>query len=153
MRGRIDWKYACALELTDAGFDASVLCEFRARLLEGKQEAVLLTTLLTRLCMEGLLAGRGKQRTDSTHVLAAITMLNRLECLGETLRQALNVLATEAPDWLSAWLPSAWAERYVHRFEEYCLPAKKDEQYALASLIGADGLHILTHIDQQTEWQ
>ncbi len=129
-----------------------VLCEFRARLLKGKHEEVLFTTLLTRLRAEGFLARHGKQRTDSTHVLAAITMLNRLECIGETLRQALNVLATVVPDWLGAWLPAGWSERYAHRFEEYRLPAKKDERYALASLIGADGLQLLAHIDQQTEW-
>ena len=35
VRGRIDWKYALALELTDPGFDASVLSEFRTRLIEG----------------------------------------------------------------------------------------------------------------------
>jgi transposase len=33
VRGRIDWKYALALELTDPGFDASVLSEFRMRLI------------------------------------------------------------------------------------------------------------------------
>src|SRR5229473_1914242 len=31
IRGRIDWKYALGLELTDAGIDASVLSEFRTR--------------------------------------------------------------------------------------------------------------------------
>jgi len=31
VRARIDWKYALALELTDPGFDSSVLCEFRKR--------------------------------------------------------------------------------------------------------------------------
>jgi hypothetical protein len=35
VRARIDWKYALCLELEDPGFDASVLCEFRARLLAG----------------------------------------------------------------------------------------------------------------------
>jgi transposase len=33
VRARIDWKYLLGLELTDPGFDASVLCEFRSRLL------------------------------------------------------------------------------------------------------------------------
>src|ERR671920_1289491 len=33
VRGRIDWKYLLALDLADAGFDFSVLCEFRSRLL------------------------------------------------------------------------------------------------------------------------
>jgi transposase len=35
VRGRIDWKYLLCLELDDPGFDHSVLCEFRTRLLEG----------------------------------------------------------------------------------------------------------------------
>jgi transposase len=38
MRGRIDWKYFLGLERTDAGFDASVLSEFRSRLLEHQAE-------------------------------------------------------------------------------------------------------------------
>src|SRR5918993_3684082 len=42
VRGRIDWKYALALELTDSGFDFSVLSEFRDRLVEGEQETLLL---------------------------------------------------------------------------------------------------------------
>ncbi len=62
MRGRIDIKYALSLELTDPGFDASVLREFRARLITGHAEEQLLTAMLT------LFKERGKQRTDSTHV-------------------------------------------------------------------------------------
>ena len=100
VRSRIDWKYLLGLELTDPGFDASVLCEFRTRLVSGAAEQRLLDRLLT-LCRErGLLKARGRQRTDSTHVLAAIRGLNRLECLGETMRQALNGLAVVAPEWL-----------------------------------------------------
>src|SRR5438309_11132929 len=40
VRARIDWKYLLGLELTDPGFDASVLCEFRSRLLDGGAEGV-----------------------------------------------------------------------------------------------------------------
>src|SRR5947199_8802950 len=68
VRGRIDWKYALALELTDPGFDASVLSEFRTRLLHGEAEHLLLETLLTLLQEHGLLKARGTQRTDSTHI-------------------------------------------------------------------------------------
>src|ERR671914_117308 len=46
VRSRIDWKYVLRLELTDPGFDASVLSEFRARLLDGQAERRLLDTLL-----------------------------------------------------------------------------------------------------------
>jgi transposase len=44
-----------------------------------------------------LLKARGKQRTDSTHVLAAVRAINRLQCVGETMRSALNALAVAAP--------------------------------------------------------
>src|SRR5919199_3330469 len=69
VRGRIDWKYALCLELEDPGFDASVLSEFRTRLLQGEIESLLLETLLTLLQDRGLLKARGTQRTDSTHIL------------------------------------------------------------------------------------
>ncbi len=144
VRSRIDWKYALGLELTDPGFDASVLSEFCDRLLTGDATQLLFERMLERLLARGLLKQRGRVRTDSTHILAAIRALNRLECVGETLRQALNTLATVAPDWLRSWAPSAWYERYGRRFEEYRLPPGKAERYALAEQIGADGSALLT---------
>src|ERR687894_2398825 len=78
VRGRIDWKYALGLELTDAGVDFSVLSEFRKRLLAGSQEDLLLDKLLERCRTLGLLKARGPQRMDSTHVLAAVRGLSRL---------------------------------------------------------------------------
>jgi transposase len=83
-RGRIDWKHLLALDLADAGFDHSVLCEFRARLLRHQATERLLERVLEAAREGGLLKARGRQRTDSTHVLAAIRTLNRLELVGET---------------------------------------------------------------------
>src|SRR5215207_2373738 len=84
VRVRIDWKYLLSLELADAGFDHTVLCEFRARLLDGGAAERLLTRMLDGAHEAGLLKARGRQRTDSTHVLAAVRALNRLELLAET---------------------------------------------------------------------
>lgn len=95
MCGWIDWKCALGLSLTDHGFDHTVLSEFRTRLLAGEAERLLLDTLLQRLAECGLVKPRGRQRTDSTHVLAAVRRLNRLERVGETLRAALNELAVD----------------------------------------------------------
>jgi transposase len=100
VRARIDWKYSLSLALDDPGFDASVLCEFRTRLVCGGLEQRLLDLMLEHFRAHRLLKARGKQRTDSTHVLAAIRAVNRLECVGETMRAALNSLAVAAPDWL-----------------------------------------------------
>ncbi len=150
VRARIDWKYALALDLTDPGFGASVLCEFRQRLIAGNAELLLFETMLTLFREQGLIKAKGRQRTDSTHVLAAIQTLNRLECVGETLRHALNTLAAAAPAWLQAWVPAVWFDRYSRRFAEYCLPAEKPARYALAEQIGTDGLLLLRMIDDPT---
>ena len=100
VRGRIDWKYLLGLELADPGFDHTALTAFRQRLLTAGVEQTLLDELLRRAQALGLLKARGRQRIDSTRILAAIRTLNRLECVGETLRHALNELSRTAPDWI-----------------------------------------------------
>jgi transposase len=147
VRGRIDWKYALGLELTDPGFDHTVLSEFRGRLVAGEAGLLLLDTLLVRSRELGLLKRRGRQRTDSTHVLAAVRTLNRLERVGETLRAALNELASAAPDWLQALAPAAWYERYGERVENHDLPESEAERRELALVIGADGRQLLQALE------
>jgi transposase-like protein DUF772 len=144
VRGRIDWKYALGLELTDPGFDASVLSEFRKRLVQGGAEQLLLDTLLTLFKERGWLKARGRQRTDSTHVLAKIRALNRLVCVGETLRAALNCLAVVAPDWLLEHSSLEWVKRYGHRVEGTHFPTGQAEQQAAAEMIGQDGAALLS---------
>ncbi len=150
VRARIDWKYALGLELTDCGFDASVLCEFRARLLSGSAEQHLLDTLLTQFREAGLLKVRGKQRTDSTHVLGAIRALNRLECVGEAMRYTLNQLAGLAPEWLREHSQRDWVDRYGPRVDEYRLPSGQEKRQALAELIGRDDWELLTAVFDTT---
>ena len=87
VRSRIDWKYILALPLDDPGFDFSVLSEFRQRLLEGKSEAILLDKLLEQCERLDLLKGKKQQRTDSTHVIAAMRGLSLLELVGEMMRR------------------------------------------------------------------
>ena len=147
VRARIDWKYLLSLDLTDPGFDFSVLSEFRDRLLAGSAVERLLDKLLERCRALGLLTARGQQRTDSTHVLAAIRVLNRLELVAETLRAALNALATVAPAWLQAVSPLAWYERYSRRIEESRLPKANDEREAYAHTVGEDGFMLLDALD------
>ncbi len=111
VRGRIDWKYALGLELSDPGFDASVLSEFRERLVAGQAETLLLDVLLERCKQRGWLKAGGKQRSDSTHVLACVRSLSNLECVGETLRATLDDMARVAPDWLASQITPEWFER------------------------------------------
>src|SRR5918912_1276703 len=111
VRGRIDWKYALGLELTDPGFHFGVLAEFRARLVAGRAEHLLLDRMLERFKERGLVKPRGKRRTDSTHVLAAVHDLHLLELVGETLRAALGDLAAVVPDWVREVAQPVWFKR------------------------------------------
>src|SRR5918992_1716372 len=148
VRARIDWKYLLGLELDDPGFDFSVLSEFRDRLLAGSAEALLLNKLLERCRALGLLKARGQQRTDSTHVLAAIRVLSRLELVAETLRAALNELATVVPDWLQRLAPLEWYERYGKRIEDTHLPRDQAARESYAQTVGEDGFRVLDALER-----
>ncbi len=148
VRERIDWKYALGLELGDAGFDYSLLSAFRTRLVENQAETLLLDRLLEVCQQRGWLKQGGKQRTDSTHVLARVRSLSNLECVGETLRAALDDLAELSPDWLVKQVAPDWFERYSHRVENYRLPKAESQRTALAHQMGADGVHLLAVLSQ-----
>jgi transposase len=139
VRGRLDWKDLLGLELTDAGFDASVLSEFRARLIDQHVEERVLEKMLTLFQQKGWLKARGRQRTASTHVLAKIRALNRVRCVWETMRAALNRLAVAAPDWLRAPSHPAWVERSGPRSEASRSPLGEAERLAFAEAIGQQG--------------
>ena len=149
VRDRISWKYLLGLALDDPGFDASVLSEFRTRLLKDNPTTLLLDAVL-ELCRDaGLLKTRSKQRTDSTYVLANIRDLSRLETVAETLRHALNQLAVQAPEWLRLHAEAAWVKRYGKRITEYRLPRADAERHELVEIIGKDGYRLLEALYQQ----
>lgn len=154
VRSRIDWKYALGLSLTDPGFDHSVLCEFRGRLIAGGAEERLLNTILVRCRELKLLSERGRQRTDSTHVLAAVRGLNRVQCTAESLRHALNSLAIAAPDWIGNHCRPEWVERYGTRPDHARLPKSEAKRRAYAEVIGQDGFELLEMIasDEAAQW-
>jgi transposase len=150
VRARIDWKYALSLDLADSGFDYSVLSEFRRRLVAGGQEQLLLDRLLARLAERGLVKARGRQRTDSTHVLTAVRALNRLELVAEAMRAALNAVAAAAPDWLRAVAPPEWHRRYDRRVEDTRLPSTAAARERYGREVGADGAALLAALDAPT---
>lgn len=146
VRSRIDWKYMLGLRLDDPGFDYSVLSEFRQRLLQGKAEALLLEKVLERCETLDLLKGKKKQRTDSTHVIAAVRALSLLELVGETMRRVLDEAAQVAPDWLRIHMREEWIKRYARRFDGYGLPTSKAKREELAVAIGEDGVFLMQPI-------
>lgn len=154
VRARIDWKYALGLDLDDPGFDHTVLTGFRDRLLAHGLEEKVLDLVLARLSELGLVGAGGRQRTDSTHVLAAVRTLNRIEMVGEILRAALEALAAAAPDWLAGWLPPEWVTRYPARVDAYRLPASEAKRRAWVLQAGADGYRLLQAVQASDapEW-
>ncbi|WP_234021402.1 transposase [Streptomyces sp. 142MFCol3.1] len=109
---RIDFKYAMAMELDDPGFHHSVLADFRDRLAEGDRADRLLDLALARLKEAGLVRERTTQRTDSTHVLAAVRDLTPLELITEAVRAALEEVVGTFPHLLDELVDEDWGRRY-----------------------------------------
>jgi transposase len=144
VREKISWKYALGMSLSDPGFDASVLSEFRARLVAHGLEEQVLDVLLARLGELGLVTAGGKQRTDSTHVLGAVRDLNRLELAGESVRAVLEALAVAAPGWLPTVIDLGdWTKRYGARVDSWRLPTSQAKRQQLAQTYGSDALTLL----------
>jgi transposase len=144
VRTRIDWKYALGLDLADPGFDHSVLSEFRGRVAAGSLEQVVLDALLARLAAEGLVRAGGKQRTDSTHVVAAVAALNRLELAGESVRAALEALTAAHPAWVAQRVCVAdFTRRYGTPMTSWRPPASQARQDELAIAYARDGYAVL----------
>lgn len=157
VRARIDWKYALGLELDDPGFNFSILSEFRQRLVNNQEQTMLLDEFLQEVVKRGWMRARGKQRSDSTHVFAAIRSLNRLELVGETMRRALNELAVETPEWLQGIAKPDWYPRYAQRMEAMRLPKKPAEREQLVLEIGRDGFFLMNALleaaDKDELWE
>lgn len=143
VRGKIDWKYCLGLELADDGFEFTLLHGFRDRLAAGGAERVIFDRLLDLLKERGLVKAGGRQRTDSTHVLARIRELNRLELAGETVRAALEALAAAAPGWLATVIDASWQQVYGQRVDNLRLPGSQAARDALAVQYGRDGYYLL----------
>lgn len=140
---RLDWKYALGMELTEPGFDHSVLSEFRDRLAEGDHADQLLALMTDRLAAAGLVKRRGRQRTDSTHVLAAVRRLSRVELVGETLRAALEAITVVDDQWLAPLITPEWVGRYGDAVHGDWLTRHGVDLAAYVLQVGVDGMTLL----------
>jgi transposase len=146
VRSRMDWKYLLGLELDDPGIAHATLSHFRSRLLEHGLEDQLLEAVLERADQAGLLTAKGRQRTDSTHILACARHLNRMEFVGETLRSALEALAAAAPSWLTPRIEADWAKRYCARIDSWRFPKGEQPREKWLSQVGRDGYALLEEV-------
>ena len=144
VRTRIDWQYLLGLPLDDPGFDHTVLAEFRGRVADAGLEQVALDALLARLAAGGLVKAGGKQRTDSTHVIAAVAALNRLELAGESVRAALEALTAAHPDWVAQRIcVPDFARRYGTPMTSWRPPVSQARRDELAIAYARDGYALL----------
>src|SRR6266702_2951364 len=144
VRARLDWKYLLGLAREDPGFDHTVLAEFGGKAAEAGLEQVALDALLAELAADGLVKAGGKQRTDSTHVVAAVAALNRLELAGESVRAALEALAAARPDWLEQRICVAdGPRRYGTPLTSWRPPASQAKRDELAIAYARDGYALL----------
>ncbi|MET9386364.1 transposase [Streptomyces sp. NPDC002928] len=146
MRCRIDFKYAMALELDDPGFHHSVLADFRERLAQDDRADRLLDLALARLKEAGLVRERTTQRTDSTHVLAAVRDLTRLELVTEAVRAVLEELARTADHLLTGLVDEDWGRRYGRPVRLGKNPTRPKTGILAA---GDDACRLLEHLHRQ----
>jgi transposase len=146
VRRCLDWKYALSLDLTDSGFDFTLLHDFRCSVLTHEASQGFLDTFLAACKARGWLKARGTQRTNSTHVLAAIRRLHRLECVLEAMHYALNQLSSAEPAWVQQHVPLDWYPRYGLRSDQARLPKDTSKREALARQVGADGYQLLAWV-------
>ncbi|MFF0401819.1 IS1182 family transposase [Streptomyces sp. NPDC005248] len=147
VRCRIDFKYAMALELDDPGFHHSVLADFRERLTEDGRADRLLDLALARLKEAGLVSERTTQRTDSTHVVAAVRDLTRLELVTEAVRASLEEVARTAGHLLVGLVDEEWGRRYGRPVRLGKNPTRPKTRILAA---GNDACQLLERLNQES---
>lgn len=140
----LGWKKALHRDLDEAAYDPSLLTYFRDRLLAHEQGCLAFDTILDGLREAGLVSKRTRQRLDSTHVLGVVRQMSVLDCVRETLRLALEMLAEAVAESERPVAWSQWWERYVeskldYRTDAAALWIKLDQA-------GADAWALLTWI-------
>lgn len=142
---RLDWKYALHLPLDYLGFDFSILCDFRQRILAHGKEALIFETVLRKVQSLGFIKKRGKQRTDALAVIGAVRMVSHLETVTETLRVTVRALEQGALAWMEREVPASFREEYARSRSDYGLT--EVERQAALEQVGQDGCWLLERLD------
>ena len=106
MRFDLRWKHALGLNLKDEGFDATVFCRFRRKLLERGLERNLFERLVKVARGAGLITKDATQLLDSSHILGAAGARDTYTLIRGAIRRLLRSLghATSGKDALGARL-------------------------------------------------
>ena len=136
----VRWRLALGICADWAGIDPSTLVYFRQRLIQHERGAVALESGLVAMRSAGYLRQHGAVRIDSTHVLAHVAEMSRLECVRETLRLALAFLVAfgGSADW------EPWCERYSERNPKELRNSSVERLRATMEQAGRDARDVLT---------
>jgi hypothetical protein len=86
----------------------------------------------------------GKQRTDSSHVVAAVAELNQLELARESVRAAAGALTAAHPGWAASALHvSDWTRKYGTRSPAGASPPRRRNRTKFAVTCVKDGYALL----------
>lgn len=143
---RLDWKYALHLPLDYAGFDFSVLSDFRQRLLAHGKERFVFDHLVQQFLKLGFIKRRSKVRTDSTHIVGVVERLQQVDLVTESLRVALEAAHKEAPSWVERTLPVVFCEQYQRPLNTYGMG--DDETHQQLVQAGRDSFWFLGQVEQ-----
>lgn len=144
---RLDWKYFLHMDLGDVGFDASVMSDFRGRITSNDATDLILESVLKAAKDQGLLKHE-TQRSDSTHILAAVRDLNRLEFVHETVRTTMEALAECDFDFVNGIARKDWGERYGAQCFNFRIPKSENKKAQWLSAIAEDGRYLLEEIEK-----
>ncbi len=133
------WRLALGISEDWAGIDPSTLVYFRRRLAKHRLAKVALESGLAAMRSGGYLRQHGAVRIDSTHVLAHVAHMSRLECVRETLRLTLDFLVAFGGS--AAWEP--WFSRYVARNPQELRNASVERLRSTLDQAGRDARDVL----------
>ena len=128
VKTRLDWKYALHLPLHDSGFHYSDLCNFRKRLANHDKESLIFEQLLEKIKALGYFKKHKHQRTDSTHVLAKVRDLSRLENLSEGLRVSLKAIQKADMTFYETKIPVLYTEHWSKPLSDYQMTDEERKQ-------------------------
>lgn len=141
---RLDWKYALRQQLDWQGFHYSDLCNFRKRLGAKGQERLVFERVVVYLREQGYLKSGGKQRTDSSRIIANVMRLSRLELIWETLRLTMSALISSDVPWTLRYIPSSFTDTHARRRSDFRL--NKEEVKAALEKAGQEGYWLLEQL-------
>lgn len=138
---RRDWRIALGRDDQWEGFDPSVLCTFRQRLLAHREVRMLFDHVVREVREQGLLQGRRRVRVDATTLLADVARLSRAELIMETLRVAVSTL------WAAHAELHPALNRLYEQYGEECWLGRGSEGPERLRTLGEDGYALLALFD------